>query len=97
MAVRRNEATLGSNRLRAASRRSTESEPITSLGDAGRRPAELTGGHAGQCDELSPAEGGPGRREFLADRAVVFLGVQGAVLADCVVQEQVEHGSGRLA
>ena len=61
---------------------SRDAEPLARLGDPGRWPAVLAGGDPGQRDQLSPAEGRPRRGELLGDRAIVLLGVQGAVLAD---------------
>ncbi len=55
------------------------------------------GGDAGQGHELPPAEGGAAGGEFFSHRAIVFLGVKGAVLADGVAQEQIEDGARRMA
>src|SRR5262249_25416809 len=57
----------------------------------------LARGDARQGGQLSPAERGTRLGEFLADRAIVLLGVQPAVLADRVAQEQVEHRSRGVA
>ena len=46
---------------------------------------------------MPPAEGRAGGGELLGDGAVVLLGVQGAVLADGVAEQQVEHRPGRAA
>ena len=59
--------------------------------------AVFAGGDAGQGGQLSPAEGRAGRGELLGHGAVVLLGVQGAVLADGVAEQQVEDGPGRAA
>ena len=56
--------------------------------------AVLAGGDAGQGRELPPAEGRAGGGELLGDGPVVLLGVQGAVLADRVLQQQVEDRTG---
>ena len=50
----------------------------------------FAGGHACQRRKMPPAERGTAGRELLGDRAVVLLGVQGAVLADGKVQQQVK-------
>ena len=60
---------------------------------AGGRAAVLAGRHSRQCDQLPPAEGRPRRGELLADRAIVLFGVQRAVFAHGVLQQQIEDRS----
>src|SRR5262249_3914918 len=75
---------------------SSNLQPSDGLLDAGRGPAVLAGGDAGEGDELAPAEGGSGGGELLGDSSVVLLGVQGAVLADGVAEQEAEDGPGGL-
>src|SRR5262249_8712111 len=55
------------------------------------REAVRAGDDAGQRDEVAPPERRPRAVEVLRHRAVVLLRVQGAVLADAVLQQQVER------
>src|SRR3954447_26168035 len=83
-------------RVRRGNRRSaprSRLQQFPRFRDAGRRAAVFAGGDAGERDQLPPAEGGAGRGEFLAGRAVELLGVEGAVLADGVLEHQVERGA----
>ena len=75
---------------------SPDSQPVAGFGDARGRAAELAGGHPGQGHELAPAESGTRRGEFLADGPIVLLGVQGAILGNREIQEQVEDRASRL-
>src|SRR5438552_527896 len=74
-----------------------DAEQAAGLIIAGRGLAVLAGRHARQGNKLPPAEGGPGGRKFLGGRPVVLLRVQGAVFADCVLEQQVKHRTGRMA
>src|SRR5262249_54765326 len=55
------------------------------------REAVLAGDDAGQRDEVAPLERRPRAVEVLRHRAVVLLRVQGAVLADAVLQQHGER------
>ena len=57
----------------------------------GRGAAVFAGGDAGERHQLTPAEGGARGGEFFGHGAVVFLGVERAVFAHGVAQQQVEH------
>ena len=72
-------------------------EQIARLGVARGGAAELAGGHAGEGDQLAPAERRAGRREFLAGGPVKLLGVERAVLAHGEAQQQGEQGVGVAA
>jgi len=56
----------------------------------------LAGRHAGEGGKLPPAERGADRSEFLAHGAVVYLGMECAILADGVFEQQVEHRASGL-
>src|SRR5207247_1869275 len=62
-------------------------QQLTCLGITGCRLAVLAGGDARERHELAPAERRPSAGELLHHRAVILLGVQGAVLADCKAQQ----------
>src|SRR5262249_32081005 len=81
----------------APPRRWSDLEQFPGLGDARRGTAALAGRHAGQGDELPPAEGRTRPAEFLADGVVILFGVQRAILADGVFQQQREHRLGIVA
>src|SRR5437763_1761171 len=68
-----------------------EPEQLARLPVARGGPAVLAGGHAGQRDQLAPAEGRPGRLELLPDRLEVLLRVQRAVLARREAEQQRER------
>src|SRR6266571_7448830 len=72
-------------------------EHFTRLGHAGGGAAILAGRDAGQGHQCTPAEGGPGGGEFFGDGAVILFGVQRAVLAHGVAQEQIEHRTRGMA
>src|SRR2546425_299879 len=55
------------------------------------------GGDAGQADHMPPAESSSRAGVLLAHRTIEFLRVQGAVLADGIFQEQIEHRPVRMA
>src|SRR5262245_42050407 len=65
-------------------------EQPPSFGVARRGMAVLTGGDAGQSDEVTPAEGRPRGGEFLDHRTVILLRVQRAILADAIAEQQIE-------
>src|SRR5439155_8282581 len=75
-------ARLPRRKLRRFMTTSLNVEQLARLHVPRSREAVLARGHARQCRQLSPAEGGAGRGELLGHRAVVFLGVQGTILAD---------------
>ena len=78
MSVRRAVTKAWMIRHRPTTRDQTILQPLPGLGDARGGAAALAGGHAGERDELPPAEGGTRRGELLADGPVVLLGVEGA-------------------
>ena len=61
------------------------------------RAAILAGGDAGERNQLSPAKRRARRGEFFGRGAVLFLGMERAVFAHGVAQEQVEHGTRSVA
>ena len=75
----------------------SDTEEPARVRDAGRGMSIFTGRDAGQRRQLPPAEGRAGRGEFLGHRPVVFLGVEGPVLADRVPEQQIEDRAGRTA
>src|SRR5688572_23478061 len=79
------------------SRNPSHLQDIARLGVARRGAAVLAGGDAGEGDELAPPERRARGGEFLAARAVVLLGVEGAVLAGGVAEHQVQHAAGVVA
>src|SRR5262245_150494 len=58
--------------------------------------AVLAGRHAGQADELPPAIRRANEIELLADRPIVLLGVESAVFARRITEQQIEDGTRRL-
>ena len=64
-------------------------QKLARVGQARRWVAIFAGRDPGQGRELPPAEGRPCRRKLLGYRPVVFLGMQSAILTDCVPQEQI--------
>src|SRR5262245_15338839 len=72
-------------------------QQVARLGVTVGRVAVLAGSDAGQGCQVSPAEGWVTCGEFLGHRPVVLLGVEGAVFAYSVLQEQVEDRACRVA
>src|SRR5687768_8135270 len=85
---------LGCGEFWSPVRGSAQVEQLPGFGDAGGGSAVFAGGDPGEGRELAPAEGLAGALEFLGDGAVVFFGVEGAVFAYGVLQQQVEDGAG---
>src|SRR6266702_7229008 len=67
------------------------------LGHAGGGAAIFAGRDSGQGHQRTTAESGAGGGEFFGDGAVIFFGVQRAILAHGVAQEQIEHRTRGMA
>ena len=65
------------------------------VGAVGR--AELARRDAGERHDVAPAKRGAGRSELFAHGAVEFLGVERAVFADRVAEQEIEERAWRVA
>ena len=69
-------------------------EQITGFGLSRCGASELAGGDTRQCGEVTPAEGGPGAVKLVPAGLVILLGMQRAVFADGMTQQDLKDGIG---
>ena len=60
------------------------------FGHAGGRASVLAGSYSRQGHDMTPAVGGPGRREFLGHGAIEFFSVQSPIFTDREAEQQIE-------